>query len=132
MNIKELRERARLTQTEFGRRLGVSLATIQKLEADNNRKPTETIKKLIHYEFADYFDEFGDVVETSSGRKLQGQAQGLGYEVAKTKYTKLLEDSKLLKQQLEDKAKIIALLEHKINGLEDELLQYTSKNTSSF
>lgn len=54
--IKELRQKLRLTQQEFGERLGVTHAHISKIES-GKENPSETLLRLIRYEFsvsADY------------------------------------------------------------------------------
>ena len=55
MNIKALRTKTGLTQKAFGERLGLTSQSITKLEAGGNI--TDTLKKLIRYEFAEYLPE---------------------------------------------------------------------------
>lgn len=55
MNIKEIREKAKLTQTEFGKRIGVKYQTI--LLYEKGKKLPESVQKLIRYEFASYLPE---------------------------------------------------------------------------
>lgn len=52
MNIKELRSKTGLSQKEFGKRLGLTSQSITKFEGGG--KITETVQKLIRYEFAEY------------------------------------------------------------------------------
>jgi transcriptional regulator with XRE-family HTH domain len=55
MNIKQLRSRTGLSQKDFGSRLGLTSQSITKFEAGGNI--TDSIKKLIRYEFAEYLPE---------------------------------------------------------------------------
>lgn len=48
--IKEIRKKYGLSQQEFGARLGVTHAHISKIESDKE-KPSETLSRLIRYEF---------------------------------------------------------------------------------
>nr|DAZ33156.1 MAG TPA: putative zinc finger/helix-turn-helix protein, YgiT family [Caudoviricetes sp.] len=48
--IKEIRQKYRLSQQEFGSRLGVTHAHISKIES-GKENPSETLLKLIQYEF---------------------------------------------------------------------------------
>jgi len=49
MDVKKIRESVNLTQSEFGKRLNLSLRTIQKYERAGEVPPS--IQKLIRYEF---------------------------------------------------------------------------------
>ncbi|MDT0689345.1 short coiled-coil protein [Salegentibacter sp. F188] len=55
MNIKELRAKTGLSQKEFGARLGLTSQSITKFEAGG--KVTDTVKKLIRYEFSQHLPE---------------------------------------------------------------------------
>lgn len=55
MNIKQLRSRTGLSQKDFGSRLGLTSQSITKFEAGGNI--TDSITKLIRYEFAEYLPE---------------------------------------------------------------------------
>jgi transcriptional regulator with XRE-family HTH domain len=55
MNIKELRLLTGLSQREFGERLGLTSQSITKYESGSN--VSNTVKKLIRYEFSRYLPE---------------------------------------------------------------------------
>lgn len=55
MNVKELRERTGLSQKDFGSRLGLTSQSITKFEAGGN--VTETVRRLIRYEFSQFLPE---------------------------------------------------------------------------
>lgn len=64
--IKEMRKKAGLSQQEFGARLGVTHAHISKIES-GKEKPSETLVRLIRYEFnSDYIMEFPTAEMTKS------------------------------------------------------------------
>lgn len=54
LQIKEMRKKAGLSQQEFGARLGVTHAHISKIES-GKEKPSETLVRLIRYEFNNDF-----------------------------------------------------------------------------
>lgn len=64
--IKEMRKRAGLSQQEFGARLGVTHAHISKIES-GKEKPSETLLRLIRYEFnTDFIMDFPTAEITKS------------------------------------------------------------------
>lgn len=62
MNIKELREKTNLSQSDFGARIGVKHQTILLYEKGKNIP--DTVKKLIRYEFAEHLPEENRLVAT--------------------------------------------------------------------
>lgn len=46
-NIKALRKRLNLTQTQMGEKIGVGLSAYQKYEAGNTEKMLPSVKKLL-------------------------------------------------------------------------------------
>ena len=64
MNIKELRDKTKLSQRAFGKILGLSPQSILNYEQGSN--VPETVKKLIQYEFAEYLPEEEQRIAESS------------------------------------------------------------------
>lgn len=115
MNIKELRSETGLSQKEFGLRLGLTSQSITKFEAGG--KLTDTVKKLICYEFAEFLPE----EERSFSKSTYGEnVLKEEIEKLKVKRTELLhevEEIPHLKEQ-------ISLLKRNIESLEDQVVLY--------
>lgn len=84
MDIKKLREKTGLSQKDFGARLGLTSQSITKFEAGGNI--TETVKKLIRYEFSQFLPE-GEGLEIRADHQL---------------YEKLKEENEVLQKRVKD------------------------------
>lgn len=124
MNIKELRSKTGLSQKEFGTRLGVTSQSITKYEAGG--KITETIKKLIRYEFAEYLPE---------EERLTVKKVPAGEETAELQ--ELREKNAVLEDQVKEVSHLKeqnSLLKRTVELLEDQVQLYKEKleiNTGS-
>lgn len=115
MNIKDLRKKTGLTQTEFGNILGVGLQTIQKYEY-GEREPTPTILKLINFVFADYIEEPKNLKFSSK----TGNTYKKHVSVDNEKEM-LVKENANLKQIIELQSKNISLLEDQIELYKNRL-----------
>ncbi len=115
MNIKELRSKTGLSQKEFGARLGLTSQSITKFEAGGTL--TDTVKKLIGYEFAEFLPENEQSVTVhSKGLSSKGEEiQQLQRENEELKGA--LKDTEHLKEHN-------VLLKRTIELLEDQVKMY--------
>lgn len=113
--LKDLRRKSGLTQTEFGNKLGLSLTTIQKYEA-GDRNPTETLKKLISYVFAEYIEPEKDGIESFPGRSVLTGNNGEQIFATEAKADYNYTKGKLLDTQKEKN-----FLQEKVNLLQEKI-----------
>lgn len=115
MNIKELRAKTGLSQKEFGARLGLTSQSITKFEAGGTL--TDTVKKLISYEFAEFLPA------NERGAKLQSPVSPEDLETSQ----KLRLENEDLKAALKDAEHLKEhnlLLKRTIELLEDQVRMY--------
>lgn len=110
MNIKPIREKTGLSQKEFGLRLGLTSQSITKYEAGYN--VSETVKKLIRYEFAEFLTEEERLV-----------ANPLNIDDLK-RNAALKKEVQELKAKLENLQKYNNLQDKTIKSLDDQVKMY--------
>ncbi|QED37989.1 helix-turn-helix transcriptional regulator [Antarcticibacterium arcticum] len=115
MNIKELRSKIGLSQKEFGSRLGLTSQSITKFEAGG--KLTETVKKLISYEFAEFMPEEERLFSKSTAGENALKEEIKKLELERTELQHQVEQIPHLKEQ-------ISLLKRNIQSLEDQVDLY--------
>lgn len=115
MNIKELRSETGLSQKEFGLRLGLTSQSITKFEAGG--KLTDTVKKLISYEFAEFLPEEERMFSKSTAGENALKEEIKKLELEKTELQHQVEEIPHLKEQ-------ISLLKRNIQSLEDQVDLY--------
>jgi DNA-binding XRE family transcriptional regulator len=118
MNIKDLRELTRLSQKDFGKRIGVKYQTILLYEKGKN--VPETVQKLIRYEFAEFLPEEERLV---SG---PGENNG-GATVDTTGIEALKKENEALKEKLKNAQRVANLLERNTELLEDQVKIYKDR-----
>ena len=118
MNIKSLRVKTGLTQKAFADRLGLTSQSVTKFEAGS--KITDTVKKLIRYEFAEFLPEEERLV---SG---PGENNG-GATVDTTAIEALKKENEALKEKLKNAQRVAELLERNTELLEDQVKIYKDR-----
>ena len=131
MTIKELRQKANLTQREFGERLCVQSQTILKYEKEERKVP-ESIQKLIRYEFAEYLPE---------EERLIAKVAGPGDSEENPEVGRLLEENAVLQDQVREiphlkeqnilLKRTVELLEDQVQLYKDKLTMTTSKGKTA-
>ena len=119
MNIKEIRSKSGLSQKDFGARLGLTSQSITKFEAGGNI--TETVKKLIRYEFAEYLPEEERLFSKAGNGTATANA---------TAIKKLQEENEKLREQARlanSLQEIVNLQKRNIELLEDQVKLYKEK-----
>jgi len=119
MNIKTLRQKTELSQKEFGERIGLKGQSILLYEK-GERKITDTVKKLIRYEFAEFLPEEERLV---SG---PGENNG-GATVDTTAIEALKKENEALKEKLKNAQRVAELLERNTELLEDQVKIYKDR-----
>ncbi len=115
MNIKELRSRTGLSQKDFGSRLGLTSQSITKFEAGGNL--TDSIRKLIRYEFAEYLPEEERLLKPSLS---EGTFESEEINILK-------KENEFLKQQVskvKDQEDYITVLKENIVLLKEQVQHY--------
>ena len=97
MNIKKLRDKLKLSQRAFGKRLGVSPQTVLLYEKGQN--VPESIQKLIRYEFAEHLPESERLVSEPKDPEYEKSREG---EILRLQQ-RIEELEKLNKELVQDK-----------------------------
>jgi len=120
MNIRELREKSGLTQTEFGKRIGVQYQTV--LLYEKGGKVPETVKKLIQYEFGKFLPEeeqLSSDLETEYSRESSLEIKRFQERIAE-----LEKFNEELKAKVENLQKYNNLQDKTIKSLDDQVKMY--------